>query len=69
VRTDGVLEGDAVALPWFSRSLKENFDHVSFGTGIAFQKITVDWAFDYSKNYTRFILSSVFYLDKLGLIR
>ena len=48
--------------PWFSRSLKKDYNHVSFGTGIGLGQFTIDWAYDYSKNFKRFILSTDFHL-------
>jgi len=48
--------------PFFSRSLKKDYNHVSFGTGIGFGQVTIDWAYDYSKNFKRFILSTNFHL-------
>lgn len=48
--------------PFFSRSLKKDYNHVSFGTGIGLGQVTIDWAYDYSKNFKRFILSTNFHL-------
>jgi long-subunit fatty acid transport protein len=52
---------DAIPFPWFSRALRKDYNHVSFGTGLVLTRFTIDWAYDYSKNFKRFILSTDLY--------
>ncbi len=49
--------------PFFSPRLKKDFTHVAFGAGVAFARLAVDVAFDYSRSYSRFVISSVIYLS------
>jgi long-subunit fatty acid transport protein len=57
-----VRANDVDLAPWFSRDLSEDYNHVTFGTGFVFERFTIDWAYDYSENFKRFVISSVFYL-------
>jgi len=59
---NGLPANEVTADPFFSRSLKKDYHHVSFGTGIGLGQVTIDWAYDYSKNFKRFILSTNFHL-------
>lgn len=49
--------------PFFSPRLKKDSTHVAFGAGVVFARLAVDAAFDYSRSYSRFVLSSVIYLS------
>lgn len=57
---------DTRQTPFWSRTLKDEFNgnHVTAGIGFTMSRFTLDGAFDYSKNFKRFIISSVFYLGK-----
>lgn len=57
--------GDTRAIPFFSRTLKDfhHPNHYTFGAGVNIQdSFTIDFGYDYSKNWKRFTLSTVIYL-------
>lgn len=56
-----VFEQDTFGEPFFSRSFKQSTNHVTFGGGVVFKHVSADVAFDYSKDSTRFIASTVVY--------
>jgi hypothetical protein len=60
------IKTDLFWTSYFSHSFRRNYNHVTFGTGVVVKSFTIDWAYDYSKNYKRFLLSTVVDLESLA---
>lgn len=64
IRDNGDVQNDVLGLAFHSRSIRENNHHVAAGAGIVLKSFTIDWAYDYSRNFKRFLISTVIYPDK-----
>jgi long-chain fatty acid transport protein len=57
---------DVNAAPFNSQTIAKDTNHFSVGTGIVFGNFALDWGYDYSKRYKRFVISTVFYIGKVA---
>lgn len=58
---DAAITDANVSDPFFSRTFIEDSNHISFGAGINLERLALDFAYDYSKDVKRLVVSTVVY--------
>lgn len=60
-KADDAATSAALNDPFFSRTFIEDSNHISFGCGINLDRLALDFAYDYSKDVKRLVVSTVVY--------